>query len=355
MRAPATDLPLMLEDVSLLARETAILDHVTLQFMPGAPTMLIGPNGSGKTSLMRVAMGLVAPSSGRVTYGGRSDVPPVRRAIVFQRPAMLRRSAKGNLRYALAAASVPRAEREERAAQLLSLVGLVPIGERPARKLSGGEQQRLAIARALAKDPDILFLDEPTASLDPAAAKATEDIIRDIAARGIKIVMSTHDLAQARRLGGDIVLLHRGRVVETADRRHVLQCTGDPRSPSLRRRRIAGLTLQKIHRENDMIERRLFVALAATALLASWPAAAQEKSIVVSSTTSTTDSGLFNHILPLFKKKTGIDVKVVSQGTGQALDTGRRGDADVVFVHARPQEEKFVAEGCGREALSGDV
>jgi tungstate transport system substrate-binding protein len=96
-----------------------------------------------------------------------------------------------------------------------------------------------------------------------------------------------------------------------------------------------------------MIERRLVIALIAAALLVSAPVAAQEKSIVVSSTTSTTDSGLFGHLLPLFKKKTGIDVKVVSQGTGQALDTGRRGDADVVFVHARPQEEKFVAEGAG--------
>jgi tungstate transport system ATP-binding protein len=217
MRAPSTDLPLMLEDVSLLAREVAILDHVTLQFSPGAPTVLIGPNGSGKTSLMRVAMGLVPPSSGRVLYGGRSDVPPIRRAIVFQRPAMLRRSAAGNLRYALSVACVPRAQREPRIAQLLSLVGLSHVGERPARRLSGGEQQRLAIARALAKDPDILFLDEPTASLDPAAAKATEDIITDIAARGIKIVMSTHNIAQAKRLAADIVLLHRGRVVETGD------------------------------------------------------------------------------------------------------------------------------------------
>jgi tungstate transport system substrate-binding protein len=97
-----------------------------------------------------------------------------------------------------------------------------------------------------------------------------------------------------------------------------------------------------------MITRRLVAALGAAALLAAAsPAFAQDKSIVVSSTTSTTDSGLFNHILPLFKKKTGIDVKVVSQGTGQALDTGRRGDSDVVFVHARPLEEKFVAEGYG--------
>ena len=97
-----------------------------------------------------------------------------------------------------------------------------------------------------------------------------------------------------------------------------------------------------------MITRRFIVAFGAVALLATaLPALAQDKSIVVSSTTSTTDSGLFNHLLPLFKKKTGIDVKVVSQGTGQELDTGRRGDSDVVFVHAKPQEEKFVADGYG--------
>src|SRR5262249_7258711 len=94
------------------------------------------------------------------------------------------------------------------------------------------------------------------------------------------------------------------------------------------------------------MNRRLFVFLA-TLLAFATPALAQEKSIVVASTTSTQDSGLFDHILPLFKAKTGIDVKVISQGTGQALDTGRRGDADVVFVHARPQEEKFVADGFG--------
>lgn len=217
MRAPASDLPLMLEDVSLLAREVTILDHVTLSLVAGAPTMLVGPNGSGKSSLMRVAMGLVSPSGGRVTYGGRTDIPLVRRAIVFQRPVMLRRSAAGNLTYALAAAGTPRTERAAAAQELLDRVGLGALGDRPARRMSGGEQQRLAIARALAKEPEILFLDEPTASLDPAATKATEDIIAGIAARGIKIVMATHDLGEARRLGGEIVLMNRGRIIEIAD------------------------------------------------------------------------------------------------------------------------------------------
>lgn len=217
MRAPSSDLPLMFEEVSVLAREVTILDKITLTFSAGAPTILVGPNGSGKTTLIRAAMGLIAPTSGRITWGGRSDVPPARRAIVFQRPVMLRRSATGNLRYALAAADVKRHERKARAKELLDLVGLDGRGDRPARKMSGGEQQRLALARALAKNPDILFLDEPTASLDPAAIKALEDLIRDIAARGIKVVMSTHNLGEARRLAGEIVLLHRGRIVETAD------------------------------------------------------------------------------------------------------------------------------------------
>jgi tungstate transport system ATP-binding protein len=217
MRAPQTDLPIVFEDVSVLARNVAILDGITLTFAGGAPTILIGPNGSGKTTLLRAAMGLLAPSRGRITWGGRVESPPLRRAIVFQRPVMLRRSAIGNVLYALAAAGVERAARKARADELLRLVGLSALADRPARRLSGGEQQRVALARALAKDPDIIFLDEPTASLDPAATKTLEDIIRNIAARGIKVVMSTHDLGEARRLAGDIVLMHRGRIIEATD------------------------------------------------------------------------------------------------------------------------------------------
>jgi tungstate transport system ATP-binding protein len=214
MRAPAADLPVMLEDVSILARGVTILDRVRLTFAAGPPTVLIGPNGSGKTTLLRVAMGLLAPTRGRVTWGGREHVAPTRRAILFQRPAMLRRSTAGNIRYALAAADMPRAERPERIDALLAEVGLAGLARRPARRLSGGEQQRLALARALALDPAVLFLDEPAASLDPAATKAIEDIVRNVTTRGVKVVMSTHDLGQARRLAGEIVFLHRGRLIE---------------------------------------------------------------------------------------------------------------------------------------------
>jgi tungstate transport system ATP-binding protein len=129
---------------------------------------------------------------------------------------MLRRRAAGNVRFALAAAGVARAQRAQRAAELLADVGLAGLERRPARRLSGGEQQRLALARALARDPALLFLDEPAASLDPAATKAIEDIVRAVSARGVKVVMSTHDLGQAKRLAGDVVLLHRGRLIESA-------------------------------------------------------------------------------------------------------------------------------------------
>jgi tungstate transport system ATP-binding protein len=214
MRTPPIDLPVMLVEVRILAGDVAILDGVTLKLDPGLPTVLIGPNGAGKTTLLRAAMGLIPTTSGLITWGGRERLAPTRRAILFQRPAMLRRSAAGNVRYALAAAKVPRARREARVAELMADVGLSGLEHRPARRLSGGEQQRLALARALARDPDVLLLDEPTASLDPAATKAIEDIVRKISARGVKVVMSTHDLGQARRVAGDVVLLHRGRLIE---------------------------------------------------------------------------------------------------------------------------------------------
>jgi tungstate transport system ATP-binding protein len=201
----------MTTDATIAAGGVTILDKVSLTFAAGPPTILIGPNGSGKTTLLRAAMGLLPLTSGRITWGGRESAPAARRAIVFQRPAMLRRSAAANIAYALTATDTPRGQRID---ELLALVGLAGFGNRPARRLSGGEQQRLALARALARDPAILFLDEPTASLDPASTKAIEDIVRAVAARGVKVVMSTHDLGQARRLPGDIVLLHRGRPIE---------------------------------------------------------------------------------------------------------------------------------------------
>jgi len=214
MRGPTSDLPIVLENVGFSAGASHILHDVSLAIPSGGPTVVIGPNGSGKTTLLRILSGLLVATRGCIAWGTR-DAVPERLAIVFQRPTMLRRSAAANLRYALRAAHIPRAAHAKRTAELLALVGLEAFGERPARRLSGGEQQRLALARALARDPTVLLLDEPTASLDPAATKSVEEVIRAVAARGIKVVMTTHDLGAARRLAADVVMLHRGRVLAT--------------------------------------------------------------------------------------------------------------------------------------------
>jgi tungstate transport system ATP-binding protein len=214
MRAPCSELPLVLDDVSLAAGATTILDRLSLTIAPGAPTLIVGPNGAGKTSLLRLCMGLAAPTTGRISWGGRADPTPVRRAILFQRPVMLRRTAAANVAYALAQAGVARKLREERVAALLERVGLCDLAQRPARRLSGGEQQRLALARALARDPELLLLDEPTANLDPAASRSVEEIVLTAAQSGIKIVMASHDLGQVRRLAGEVVFLVRGALCE---------------------------------------------------------------------------------------------------------------------------------------------
>lgn len=216
MRAPRSDLPLILKDVSLHAGGATILERLSVTITPGAPTLLVGPNGAGKTSFLRLCMGLMVPSSGSITWGGRTECTPERRAILFQRPVMLRRTTAANIAYGLAHAGVPRKLRSPRVAALLERVGLAELAHRPARRLSAGEQQRLALARALARDPELLLLDEPTASLDPAATRGVEEIVLTAARAGIKIVMASHDLGQVRRLAGDVIFLLRGEVCERA-------------------------------------------------------------------------------------------------------------------------------------------
>jgi tungstate transport system ATP-binding protein len=216
MRASLTDLPLVLDRVSLSASATTMLDRLSLAITPGAPTLVLGPNGAGKTSLLRVCMGLAAPSAGSVSWGGRTNGGLGGRAILFQKPVMLRRSVAANVAYGLAQAGCARHRRAARTEELLARVGLLNLAAQPARRLSGGEQQRVALARALAREPEILLLDEPTASLDPAATRQVEEIILMASQSGAKIVMASHDLGQVRRLAGDVIFLVRGRLGEHA-------------------------------------------------------------------------------------------------------------------------------------------
>jgi tungstate transport system ATP-binding protein len=201
-------LPLKLEAISFLD----IIQPITLELDAGPSTIILGANGAGKSVLMRLMHGLIAPTSGRVLWSG-SDARR-KQAMVFQRPVMLRRSALANVTYALEAAGERDAERA--AMEALKEVGLAHLAHRPARVLSGGEQQRLALARAWALHPEVLFLDEPTASLDPSATREIEAVIRAFDASGTKLVMATHNLGQARRLGDEVIFVHQGRLVERA-------------------------------------------------------------------------------------------------------------------------------------------
>ncbi len=210
-----SDLPIKLSHVSFSAAATPILRGIDLVLRAGAPTFLMGPNGSGKTTLLRFLMGLMTPTSGTIEWNGSHDPAPRRRAMVFQHPVLLRRSVAANLLYALEQAGIEKSQQDKNCTQLLELVGLVDLADRPARRLSGGERQKLAFARALARSPELLILDEPTASLDPSATLAIEQLIARAADEGIKIVIASHDLGQARRLAGDIVFLHRGQILET--------------------------------------------------------------------------------------------------------------------------------------------
>ena len=206
-------LPIVARGVSFVRGGTTILASVDLTITRGGRTVILGPNGSGKSTLLRILHGLIGPTEGSVTWNGASR-RPAEQAMVFQRPVLLRRSAEANLRYALTLAGINGGDADRRIFEALTDVGLAEVARRSARVLSGGEQQRLALARAWALDPEVLFLDEPTASLDPAATRAVEQIVANIHARGTSIVMTTHNLAQAKRFADDIVFLYGGRIAE---------------------------------------------------------------------------------------------------------------------------------------------
>ncbi len=189
------------------------LAEIDLTLGEGCRAMVLGANGAGKSVLLRALHGLIAPSSGSIEWAG-SRVRPSAQAMLFQRPVMLRRCALANIEYALAVNAVHGHERTQRAREAIERVGLGHLASRQARALSGGEQQRLALARAWALRPRVLFLDEPTASLDPAAAGEVERVIGEIQAAGTALVMTTHNLGFARRVSDEILFLHEGHLTE---------------------------------------------------------------------------------------------------------------------------------------------
>jgi tungstate transport system ATP-binding protein len=209
-------LPLTVEAAAFSGNGALLVEPNSFTIPAGGLTVLLGPNGAGKSLTLRLCHGLLTPSRGAVRWAAGAEGRAKRHAMVFQKPIMLRRSVEANITHALAAAGANSAERKARAAQALQRFGLAERAAQPARLLSGGEQQRLAIARAWALRPELLFLDEPTSQLDPAATRQIEELLSGLVAEGITVMMSTHDLGQARRLADRVLFLHRGRLVEDA-------------------------------------------------------------------------------------------------------------------------------------------
>ena len=226
-RAPIAALPLEVEGLCVRAGGRQVLHDLSFRLEPGMRTVILGANGAGKSMLLRALHGLVPLAAGRIAWAG-GPRPARSEALVFQRPVMLRRGVLANVEYALAARGVGREERRARAREALERVGLAELAQRPARVLSGGEQQRVALARAWALRPRILYLDEPTASLDPSAAAEVERQIGAIHDSGTRIVMTTHHLGLARRVAHEILYLHEGRLAEQASADRFFD---SPRSP----------------------------------------------------------------------------------------------------------------------------
>lgn len=209
-------LPLKLEALNFSRGKLQLIRNISITLEAPGVTVLMGPNGAGKSLLLRLMHGLLKPDRGRVYWNGKNPDKSVRakQAMVFQRPVLLRRSVQANVEFVLRKRKLPLDPGY--CADLLQRVGLEAMPERPARLLSGGEQQRLALARALVTRPRVLLLDEPTASLDPSSTMTIESIIKDLARDGTKIIYVTHDVAQARRLADEVVFIHRGELLEHA-------------------------------------------------------------------------------------------------------------------------------------------
>jgi len=210
-------LPLVARGLQFGINGRKIINDVSFWIGSSGRTVVLGPNGAGKSVMLRLCHGLLKPAAGEIRWG---DLPVAQareqQAMAAQHPVLLRRTVTGNLMHVLRVKGVPRGERQALVDAALQQAGLADLGARAARTLSGGQQQRLAIARAFVLRPAVLLLDEPTANLDPAAVRGVEELIGAIGAAGTKILMTTHDIAQARRLAADVMFIYDGRLLEHA-------------------------------------------------------------------------------------------------------------------------------------------
>jgi len=221
-------LPLTLSQAEVRRRGKRLLGPVDLTLGSGGITMIVGPNGSGKTTLLRVMHGVERLSAGHAIWAVLQYEAQHHQAFVFQSPIMLRRSVAANLRYPLALKGASRADQDAAVAHWAARIGLSDALDTPAPRLSGGERQKLALARALIAKPQVLFLDEPCASLDGAATLAIEALLTQARDDGVRIVMATHDMGQARRLADDALFVLGGAIAQAGPRNQFFDAPGHP-------------------------------------------------------------------------------------------------------------------------------
>lgn len=213
--------PIKLHHVIVRRRGKTVIGPVDLELGPQGATMIVGPNGSGKTTLLRVMHGIERISSGSVQW---EDDDPARHAFVFQSPVVLRRTVAQNLAFPLELLRQQKPAVKAAVGDWLGRIGLQDKAELSATRLSGGERQKLAIARALIRQPDVLFLDEPCANLDGHSTREIEAILQGAAMAGTRLVMATHDMGQARRLAHDLVFMLNGKIHETGGADLIFEC-----------------------------------------------------------------------------------------------------------------------------------
>ena len=210
---PIDLLPIKMEKLNYNSSNNQIITNVNITIQSKGITVIMGPNGSGKSVLIRLLQGLLTPTTGYISYNNNPLDKSIRRrqAMVFQTPTLLRRTVLSNITFAN---SINEKIDLAHCKSLLNLLGLRAFQSYPAQLLSAGEKQRLALARALVLKPYILFLDEPTANLDPASIQLIEEIVQNANKSGVKIIFITHDIGQAKRIADDIIFLNKGEILE---------------------------------------------------------------------------------------------------------------------------------------------
>ncbi len=211
-------LPLTIKNLEYRHHRSTLIKQINLHVDSNGNSIILGHNGAGKSLLLKLLHGVINPTSGKIEWNG--SIPASNqywRTLLLQKPTFFQRSVQYNLEFVLHVAGMPVAQRKDLLQQALDICGLTDLAEHNANSLSGGQQQRLSLARAWVLQPDVLLLDEPTVALDPPASQVFENILYQFKQSHTKVLMTTHDLAQAKRLADEIIFMDKGEVLEQRD------------------------------------------------------------------------------------------------------------------------------------------